>query len=420
MKRLMTSLVLTLATAAFVRAETLNLDINFTGGKEGNSSTPVCVPLSVPPALAKATLATVQIGGGKSASGQLTDPGLTTEAIAPSQKGLVRRDLHVIVPGLKAGESVSGAVEINDIAKAGALYHWEHKKGEYAELVHGMNNRPVLRYICAPLDESTKDRRTETYKVFHHLYDAAGTRFVTNPGVTGLYPHHRGMMLGFNKISYGNNKKADTWHCTGKAHQEHAKFLSEEAGPLLGRHRVLVTWHGQDGEVIGNEEREFTVYNTPGGQFVEFASRLKTTVGPLKLDGDPQHAGFQFRAHRDVAEKTAKQTYYVRTDGQGKPGETRNWPANKEQTNLPWNAMSFVLDGKRYTAAYLDQPKNPHPTFHSERDYGRFGCYFVYDVTESNPLQLNYRIWLQDGEMTVADIQMLSANFATPPTAKVQ
>lgn len=416
MKRIAFWTVALTLVSTLVQAET-KLEITFTGGKEGNSSTPVCVPLSLSMAMAKQRVAIVK--GDKTTYGQLTDPGIGTEAIPPSEKGLVRRDLHLLLPSLKPGENITRQITISDDEIPGLpTYRWEQKPNEYAELL--FDKRPVLRYICAPLDESTKERRVETYKVFHHLYAPSGTRFVTNPGVTGLYPHHRGMMMGFNKISYGNKKSADTWHCTGKAHQKHVEFLSVEAGPVLGRHRVLITWHGQEGEVIAKEEREFTVYNTPGGELVDFASRLRTAVGPLHLDGDPQHAGFQFRAHREVAEKSAKETYYVRMDGKGKPGETRNWPMNKEQTNLPWNAMSFVLDGKRFTAAYLDQPKNPHPTFHSERDYGRFGCYFVYDVTDAAPLVLNYRIWLQDGEMTVEDVQRLSANFVTPPIAALK
>lgn len=420
MRKLFVGAVLLAFALPIAGAETAKLKLTFTGGKDGNSSTPICISLSLPQALAKAQVALVQDGGERPIVGQLTEPGLLTEAYAPPKKDLVRRDLYVVLPNLKPGESITREVAISDESPqlpSRPAFHWKHAKDEYAELQFGP--RPVLRYMCQPLDESTKEKRVETYKVYHHLYDPAGTRFVTNPGITGLYPHHRGIMFAFNKITYGNGKKADTWHATGKAHQEHAKFLSEEAGPVLGRQRVLVTWHGQEGEVIANEERELTVYHVRGGQLVEFASRLRTNVGPLKLDGDPQHAGFQFRAHREVAEKSAKETYYLRTDGQGKLGETRNWPKEKEQTNLPWNAMSFTLDGKRYTAAYLDSPNNPRPTFHSERDYGRFGCYFEYEVTDAKPLLLNYRIWLQDGEMTVADVQRLSENFAAPPAAKV-
>ena len=62
--------------------------------------------------------------------------------------------------------------------------------------------------------------------------------------------------------------------------------------------------------------------------------------------------------------------------------------------------MSFVLDGKRYSVEYIDSPSNPGEKRYSERDYGRFGCYFEYMLTPDHPLLLNHRIWLQEGEMT--------------------
>ncbi len=163
-----------------------------------------------------------------------------------------------------------------------------------------------------------------------------------------------------------------------------------------------------------------TVYNIPGGTLLDFASRVESKVGKVKLDGDPQHAGFHFRADNEVAEKTKAQTYFLRPDGKGKPGETRNWPAQKDHVNLPWNAMSFVLGGERYTALYLDHPANPKEARFSERDYGRFGSYFEYELDEKKPLEVRYRLWLQKGEMTVAEAARLSADFVEPPTVRVE
>ena len=86
--------------------------------------------------------------------------------------------------------------------------------------------------------------------------------------------------------------------------------------------------------------------------------------------------------------KPPSKTYYIRQDGKGKAGETRNYdhrkqdaPQNEECTNRPWLAISFVLDSERFTVVYLDHPDNPKPAYYSERDYGRFGSYFVADVT---------------------------------------
>ncbi|HEY1066538.1 MAG TPA: DUF6807 family protein, partial [Pirellulales bacterium] len=144
---------------------------------------------------------------------------------------------------------------------------------------------------------------------------------------------------------------------------------------------------------------------------------VSTKVGPISLDGDPQHAGFHFRASNEVATKTKGETYYLRVDGKGKPGETRNWPGQKEHVNLPWNAMSFVVGGQRYTAVYLDRPENPKESRFSERDYGRFGSYFEYTITEEKPLAVDYRVWLQKGEMTVEEAAAQSANFVAAPKA---
>ncbi len=287
-----------------------------------------------------------------------------------------------------------------------------------------LGKRNVLRYMGAPYDDSTPNARNKTYKVFHHLYDLQGNRFVTNGGHNNkgpgklLYPHHRGLMFGFNRVTYDGNKRADTWHCRGDDYVEHVKSISQVEGPVVGRHRVLIDWHGSKEEVFAKEERELTVYKIPGGTLVEFASLLKTTGGEVKLDGDPQHAGFQFRAHNDVAIKTRKQTYYIRPKtGKGKPGQTINWSKkNPEGTvDLPWKAMSFVLDDKRYTVAYLDHPKNPGEARHSERDYGRFGYYFQYTLTKENPLLVNYRIFLKEGEMEVGQINSIYSEFVSPP-----
>src|SRR5205823_1315252 len=103
----------------------------------------------------------------------------------------------------------------------GSHFVWKEQPGEYDEVssVAQGKARPVMRYMHKTYDASSKEARNRSYKVFHHFYDPAGTRFVTNGGHTDpyanekdlLYPHHRGLMFGFNRISY-DGKQADTWH----------------------------------------------------------------------------------------------------------------------------------------------------------------------------------------------------------------
>jgi hypothetical protein len=120
--------------------------------------------------------------------------------------------------------------------------------------------------------------------------------------------------------------------------------------------------------------------------------------------------------------KTSEQTIFVRPDGAGKPGETRNWEpkTGKGPVNLPWDAMSFVLGAKRYTVAYLDHPKNPKESRHSEREYGRIGSYFEYTLEKDRPLKVNYRLWLQEGLMKPEEVAVLSTSFVEPVTASVK
>ncbi|MHC4407206.1 MAG: DUF6807 family protein, partial [Planctomycetota bacterium] len=324
-------------------------------GKHDRVNTPVRVLLEEsqtqanlnPVLLGAAKSATLTDGAGDHLAAQVAQPGLLNEAA--ERQGLVVRELHFIVPELKKGQSLELTAVLSEDPPASGGFAWKPSPPDYAELSFG--DRPVLRYMCTPLDNSSPQAREKTYKVFHHLYDPAGTRYVTK-GPGGKYPHHRGLFFGFNRISYGENARIDTWGCGGTAHQSHEGFLADEAGPVMGRHCVKVDWHGPGEKVFATEEREMTVYNVPGGQLVEFASRLASTVGAVKLDGDPQHAGFQFRAAQEVADGDQKLTYYLRPDGKGKPGDTRNWGGKNpdpKTVNLPWNAMSFVIDGKRYT-----------------------------------------------------------------------
>lgn len=386
-------------------------------GMSDRRDVPVCVPIEAGAAQA----VELTDGSGRRIAAQLTATGLSASSI-PSTTGEAapsnRRELHFILPGLAQGAKLELRATLRDEAgprQTGdePFFAWVHEASRFAELRLG--RRPVLRYMCEPLDAA---RREETYKVYHHLYDPAGTMLVTK-GPGGLYPHHRGLFYGFRRVTYPGGV-CDIWGCGGGAYQSHEGFLAEEAGAVVGRHRVAVDWHGTAGHVFAKEQRELTTYATPGGTLVEFVSRLETTGGKVRLDGDPQHAGFHFRAAQAVADGDQKLTYYLRPDGKGSPGETRNWTKDHpEHADLPWNAMSFVIEGRRFTALYIDHPANPKPARYSERTYGRFGSYFAYELDEQHPLVARYRIWLQEGEMTAERCAALAADFVDPPKVAV-
>ena len=402
------------------QAESKTFTLTVAAGKHDRVNTPVRVLLRVPPNLEDPGTVVVKDAAGKVLPAQVTAPGLLAP-VKPGEEG-GQRVLHFLLPRLQAGETATFQATLStekNLAASARTFGWVTTPGEHAELWY--DSRPVMRYPFKALDETSKETREQTYKVFHHLFDPTGMRLVTK-GPGGQFTHHRGLFYGFNRVTYGAGKKADIWHCTGNVHQAHKSFLNSEAGEVLGRHLLEIGWHGQDKELFAVEHREMSVYLVPGGHLVDFVSRLTSKSGKIKLDGDPQHAGFHFRADNEVAEKTKKQTYYLRPDGAGKPGETRNWEpkTKKGPVNLPWNAMSFVLGSQRYTVAYLDKPTNPKEARGSERDYGRFGSYFEHELDEGKPLVVSYRIWLQAGEMKGPDVAALSANFIEPPTVTVK
>src|SRR6266545_6899385 len=397
------------AAAACALGDSSSFDFTVAAGRYERNNVPVRVQMPRGQ-IGKDRIASVTLAGtdGKSIPAQWTGPGLLSSAAGK---------LHFVLAHLAAGESVrlKATLSTQSPSSAGGFI-WHDHAGNHTDLTLG--DRKIVTYHYERLDESTPASRVRTYKVFHHVYSPNGDRIVTgglNEDPKVHSPHHRGILYGFNRITYGSGQRADTWHCIDGAFQQHERFLASEEGPVLGRHRVAISWHGKDA-AFAEEERELTVYNVPGGHLIEFASRLRSPSGRVRIDGDPQHAGFQFRAHNDVDAYTTNETIFIRPHGIGKPAETRNWDPQTRHgpANLPWNAMSFVLGGKRYTVAYLDRPENPKEARFSEREYGRFSSYFEYTIEKDKPLTVNYRLWLQEGLMQPEEVAALSNDFLDP------
>ena len=300
---------------------------------------------------------------------------------------------------------------------ASAQYLWTETAGKYLDLTY--NARPIARYVYEAIDESSPARRDETYKPFCHIYKPGDKEQFLTKGAGGKFTHHRGIYYGFSKISYTDrdgkaHNNVDTWHCR-KAHQIHRKFSAQEASADSAHFTSVIDWIGDDGQVFATEARTMRFSLTGTDIVVNFESTLTASVPSLRLDGDPQHAGFHFRAHNDVNELSQNATYYIRPgSGIGQPGIAINWSAktdNDQTRDLPWKGMCFSLQNNNYTVAYLDHPGNPKPARASERQYGRFGTYFATDVIPEKPLSIRYSLVIRQGEMTVEEIEKLSKDF---------
>jgi hypothetical protein len=169
--------------------------------------------------------------------------------------------------------------------------------------------------------------------------------------------------------------------------QKHQKFSELTAGPVLARSNSLVHWRDRDGRTIIAEQRETTVFRQldPTILLLDFCTELKAVNGDVFLDGDPEHAGVQYRPHDGVAKggKDVKATYLFHKEG---------IDAHKDK-DLPWAAMSYGLNGKRYSVLYMAV------IYSAYRDYGRFGAFFKKKINDGDTLTLRYRIWITEGRM---------------------
>ena len=289
-------------------------------------------------------------------------------------------------------------------------FAWIDQPGKYTDLRFG--KRPLVRYVYERMDPKDRER---TYKPFHHVYQSDGQGFLTK-GPGGKFTHHRGIYFGFSKCSFtdkeGKEHKIDTWHCK-RAYQTHEKIIRSHSDLKSAGQSVEIAWRLDDGTIFAKEERSLTFSLRPDDSLqIDFGSVLSTEHDTLVLDGDPQHAGFQFRASNEVASSTSKQTYYVRPkEGRGEKGKTKNWPADKDMTNLPWKAQSVVVADQRHFTLYLDHPDNPKPSFYSERDYGRFGSYFKTQAKPGKPVRIKYRLIIGTKERKPSECEKLSLAF---------
>jgi len=270
------------------------------------------------------------------------------------------------------------------------------------------DGKPLLRYMY-DFDSSTSQRRFETYKPFLHVYD--GMQRLTN-GPDGQseyladgiqFPHHRGVFVGWNKIGF-EGKRYDLWHMPNVA-QVHQRFEEKSAEGNVATFVSVVHWNDPDGEPVLVERRHITArrLDDPTVVLLDWRSDLTAVRGDVALDGDPEHAGVQYRAHNDVGTgpNEDRAQYLFHRDGIDP----------RTDKDLPWVTLSHGLAGRRYWVQQMNHPDNPKETvFSAYRDYGRFGAFFTGTIDKDRTLTLRYRF--QIGRGPTPSRQELAARYA--------
>ena len=245
------------------------------------------------------------------------------------------------------------------------------------------DGKVVARFMMSH-DVSTPAKRLENYKPYLHVFDPSGAlRLTKGPGFN--FTHHRGIMLGFMKITV-DGKTYDRWHMV-KGDQ-----VVTAVQPTADGFVAAIDWQGESATAkpILTEERAFT-FTKPAAPFylgIEMRSMLVPGQGETKIDGDPEHAGAQFRPSEKI--DGTKTTYVY-------PG--KDVQIHKVR-DLTWVAEIFTVEGKTFTALLLNHPSNPKDTaFSAYRDYGRFGAFPKGVATPESPFKLRYQWLIAEGDV---------------------
>lgn len=263
--------------------------------------------------------------------------------------------------------------------------------GQHVDLV-GPDGTPRLRYVYVR-DTSDKQRTFDTAKVFAHVMAPDGKGTLTSGPGGKSFPHHRGIFIGWNKIKHAGEMH-DLWHVRDTV-QKHVsmKTASQSTardGVLDGSASITarIDWVGKNGETLIEETRTYRLVSSDDAYAViDLISELRAVAGDLVLNGDPEHAGVQFRPSQKVAEnKSAKYTFH-------EPGVDPT-----KQRDLPWVACTFTIDGSDWTVQHINHPSNPTGArWSAYRDYGRFGPFPVIELKEGETQKLQFRFRVTEG-----------------------
>lgn len=294
-----------------------------------------------------------------------------------------------------AGETVEYTIR-PDMECSEADYTWQ-RTGDQS-IVLEFEGSPIIQYEHPVYD---RDNIDETMKAFHHVFSPITGQFITK-GPGGLFSHHRGIFFGYNQVAIGD-RVLDFWHNRNGERQQHAEIITEFSGPVFGGHKAMINWTAPDDEIWFEEHRDLRAHlHTDGSYLIDFTSEMYAIAGLIRLGGDLQHAGVQFRAAQYVADNP-ESTRFIR------PADWEHIPQDEElgeddRIGLPWNAMQFEIEGNTYTVVYMSHPNNPsRNTEMSERKYGRFGEFFPAQQSEGAPLIFRYRFWVVPGESPSVD-----------------
>jgi Methane oxygenase PmoA len=233
----------------------------------------------------------------------------------------------------------------------------------------------------------------DTCKVYHAVHAPDG-RLLTK-GLGGTHPHHRGLFVGWNQLRVGGGR-FDFWHCNRGESQQLVQLLAaDQHGRGPGWQVAAIDWRTPSGTTVLHEQRAVRVLPLAAGEHVlDITIVLRATDAEVQLDGDPHHAGCQFRALQQFADRAEPPIRYLRpsTAADGK---------NDIWTGCAWAAAVLPCEGGPVTVLRCEHLANP-PAVWSMRPYGRFGAMSKATIAAGQQLELRYSYVIALGERDAA------------------
>jgi hypothetical protein len=248
--------------------------------------------------------------------------------------------------------------------------------------------KPIGRFMTA-YDISDPKKREETYKPYLHILDPETGKPITK-GMGGEFTHHRGIFIGWNKLTVAG-KTYDRWHMVGGEQIVKKGGVASSARGESAISAPKIVWTGATRDETLLEERRDMIFGPPPtGAFVQvdFSSELKAVAGDTSFDGDPEHAGLHFRP-TDAMDRANTVYLYPKAEAN----------AHKDR-DYPWVGMTYTAEGNKYSVVMLSHPSNPSGTAWSAyRNYGRFGAFYKTAIQKDETLKIRARFVVYKGEL---------------------
>ena len=234
------------------------------------------------------------------------------------------------------------------------------------------------------------------FKPYLHVFGDEG-ELLTNAGLDdkgkpdGLFPHHRGIYIGWNKIT-SDLGTFDLWHFNNGGKMSVAKFDKLDGGKDAATLVATIEWRGGKKDDAGSDllltETRTLVISRPDGKRTRVDAKFELKAArDLTLGGDLQHAGIHFRGAKEVSTRNKETSYLWQPDLPGPGGKVAS-------TELQWCRLLFPSGEHWYTSTELNAPGNPVEEL-SWRDYGRFGFFFKKSLKKDETLRVSYRFLIE-------------------------